>query len=344
MQQLSLFPPLVQFDHGRIQGPLPEDAPVIVSNGVGANSMAMLLLLHRLGITPDAIVTALVGRGRFGNEHRRFYDYLPNLDAWLTAAGFPAPAFVWYQMKRPAKHFAYASLAGNCLANRTLPSISFRRNHSCSLKFKGAEIDRWVTEQYGGQACYRLVGYHAGEKRRGARFCEQTNPKGPRSRDIFVHPLQLLGLDRQACAALIREAGLPMPGKSSCVFCASMQPSEIDELHPEELWLIVILEAHAQINLKKISGLWGHQGRMTDYILRRRLLPPDLVRYVWTKWSARERPPELCGNPEANADEVLFTEVRRWTALSHPELLGTEVEEAVGKRQSAAIHSLEISR
>jgi hypothetical protein len=35
-------------------------------------------------ITPSALVTALVGRGRFGNEHRRFYDYLPILDAWLA--------------------------------------------------------------------------------------------------------------------------------------------------------------------------------------------------------------------------------------------------------------------
>jgi hypothetical protein len=320
MQQLSLFPPLVQFDHGRIQGPLLEDAPVIVSNGVGVNSVAMLVLLRRLGIRPNAIVTALVGRGRFGNEHRRFYDYLPILDKWLAAAGFPAPAFVWYEMKRPAKHFAYASLAGNCLANRTLPSISFRRNHSCSLKYKGAEIDRCVTEQYGDRACYRLVGYDAGENRRGVRFCEQTNPKGPRARDLFVHPLQLMGLDRQACVELIRAAGLPLPGKSSCVFCASMQPEEIEELEPEELWLIVILEAHAQINLKKINGLWGHQGRMTDYILRRRLLPPDLVRAVWFKWLARERPPELRDNPEANADEVLVAEVERLATLSHPDL------------------------
>jgi hypothetical protein len=152
------------------------------------------------------------------------------------------------------------------------------------------------------------------------RFCEQTNSTGPRSSDLFVHPLQLLGLDRQACVELIQAAGLPMAGKSSCVFCASMQPEEIEELEPEELWLIVILEAHAQINLKKISGLWGHQGRMTDYILKRRLLPPDLVRYVWTKWSARERPPELRHDPEAVADEVLFAEVERWAALSHPDL------------------------
>jgi hypothetical protein len=115
MQQLSLFPPLVQLNHGRIQGPLPEDAPVVVSNGVGANSVAMLLLLHRLGITPSAVVSAVVGRGRFGNEHRRFYDYLPILDEWLAAAGFRAPAFVWHEMKRKAKHYAYGSLAGGLL-------------------------------------------------------------------------------------------------------------------------------------------------------------------------------------------------------------------------------------
>jgi hypothetical protein len=88
------------------------------------------------------------------------------------------------------------------------------------------------------------------------------------------------------------------------------------------LWLIVILEAHAQINLKKISGLWGHQERMTDYILRRRLLPPDLMRAVWVKWSARERPPELRHDPEAVADEVLFAEVGRLAALSHPDWFG----------------------
>jgi hypothetical protein len=343
MSQLPLLP-AARLADGRISGPLPPNAPIIVSNGVGVNSIAMLVLLHRLGITPDAVVTALVGRGWFGNEHRRFYDYLPTLEAWLAKAGFPAPTFVWYEMRRQAKYFAYRSLAGNCLANRTLPSISFRRNHSCSLKFKGAEIDRWVTAQYGDQACYRLVGYDAGETGRANRFSEKTDPKRPRGQDVFLHPLQLLGLDRPACAELIAAAGLPAPGKSSCVFCASMRPSEVGDLHPEELWLIVILEAHAQINLKKINGLWGHQERMTDYTLRHRLLPPHLVRAAWVKWSARERPPELRDNPEVNADEVLFTEVRRLTALSHPELLGLETEETAGIRQSSAIHSLEVSR
>ncbi|MFZ1398223.1 MAG: hypothetical protein WAS33_15065, partial [Candidatus Promineifilaceae bacterium] len=198
---------------------------------------------------------------------------------------------------------------------RTLPSISFRRNHSCSLKFKGAEIDRWVTQRYGERPCYRLVGYDLTEQYRAARFSTKTKPQGPRSRDVFLYPLQLLGLDRPGCEAVIAEAGLPSPGLSACVFCAAMRPEEIDELDTESLWLIVILEAHAQINLKKIRGLWGHGERMTEYIRRRGLLPAPLLEAVWAKWVAEERPLELRDKPTAVADEVLFAETRRLAAL-----------------------------
>jgi hypothetical protein len=275
----------------------------------------MLVELRRLNIVPDAIITALVGRAEYGNEHRRFYGYLPILQGWLAAAGFPSISYVWYEMQRPPQHFAYWSLAGNCLANRTLPSISFRRNHSCSLKFKGAEIDRWVTAQYGKRPCYRLVGYDLSEGHRVARFSTKAKHNGPRACDLYVYPLQLLGLDRANCEAVIAAAGLPSPGLSACVFCAAMHPEEIDVLHPEELWLIVILEAHAQINLKQIRGLWGHGERMTEYISRRGLLPTALIAEAWAKWAAAERPPELRDNPEAVADVVLFNEVQRLTAL-----------------------------
>ena len=315
MRQLSLLPQETWLQNGRFTTPLPANAPIIVSNGVGVDSVALLVELHRLNVVPDAIVTALVGRGRYGNEHRRFYNYLPILEAWLAGVGFPPIQYVWYEMKRPAKHFPYWSLAGNCLANRTLPSISFRRHHSCSLKYKGAEIDRWVTGHYENQPCYRLVGYDFSEQYRAARFSTKTKPRGPRVRDYFLYPLQLLGLNRQGCEAVIAAAGLPSPGLSSCVFCAAMQPEEIDELDIEALWLIVILEAHAQINLKKIRGLWGHGERMSEYIRRRGLLPTALLDEVWARWVAEKRPSELDNHPDVNADEVLFAEVQHLVAL-----------------------------
>lgn len=314
MRQLPLFPPAITLSDGRIVGPLPADAPIIVSNGVGIDSVALLIELHSLNIRPSAIVTSLVGRDEYGNEHRRFYQYLPVLEQWLAKVGFPPITYVWYEMKRQAKHFPYSSLAGNCLANRTLPSISFRRHHSCSLKFKGEQIDHWVTAQYGDQPCYRLIGYDLGEERRSNRFSAQPPQSGPRSQDIYVHPLQLLGLNRADCAQIIAAAGLPSPGLSSCVFCASMRPEEVDKLNPDELWLIVILEAHAQVNLQTIRGLWGHGERMTEYIIRRGLLPQPLVDEVWQKWSVLKRPTEM--REGHSADEVLFAEVRRLTALS----------------------------
>lgn len=313
MRQLPLFPPTLTLADGRIVGPLPADAPIVVSNGVGIDSVAMLIELHRLNIKPDAIVTALVGRDEYGNEHRRFYQYLPVLDQWLAEVGFPPITYVWYEMKRQAKHFPYSSLAGNCLANRTLPSISFRRHHSCSLKFKGEQIDRWVTEQYGNRPCYRLVGYDLDEEHRAARFAAQAPGTGPRSKDVYVHPLQLLAHSRADCEQIIAAAGLPSPGLSSCVFCASMRPEEVDELNRDELWLIVILEAHAQVNLRTIRGLWGHGERMTEYIVRRGLLPKPLVDEVWRKWAASERPAEMVEG--VSADDVLFTEVRRLICL-----------------------------
>ncbi len=47
MRQLSLFPPEITLQNGRIHGPLPEDTPVILSNGVGVDSVALLIELRR---------------------------------------------------------------------------------------------------------------------------------------------------------------------------------------------------------------------------------------------------------------------------------------------------------
>lgn len=69
MRQLRLFPPEIVLENGRIHGPLPPDAPIIVSNGVGVDSVALLIELRRRAIIPDAILTVLVGRAWYGNEH-----------------------------------------------------------------------------------------------------------------------------------------------------------------------------------------------------------------------------------------------------------------------------------
>ncbi len=52
---------------------------------------------------------------------------------------------------------------------------------------------------------------------------------------------------------------------------------------------------------------------MTEYIIRRGLLPQPLVDEVWQKWSAPERPTEM--REGHSADEVLFAEVGRLVCL-----------------------------
>jgi len=322
--QGTLFPAIVEWSNGRFVSSLSPTAPLVVSLGVGTDSVAMLIEMKRRGVRPDAIVVALVGRDGYGNEHRRFYSYLPVIENWCIENGFPAVTYVSYSLKKKAKHFHYVSLAGACLSNRTLPSLAFRMNHSCSLKFKGSLIDAWVTRTFGATPCLRALGYDAMEVGRANRMTKKTKSKGvrfakpkvsrkhPRANDLYVHPLQLWGITRADCIATISQEGLPQPGKSSCIFCPSLKPHELRELFPDELWRIVIIEAHAQIKLKKIKGLWGHQGSMTDFIRQEGLLPNELIDVVWNKLVADQRPSVMEDNPDATADEVLFNESYYW--------------------------------
>jgi len=64
---------------------------------------------------------------------------------------------------------------------------------------------------------------------------------------------------------------------------------------------------------KGIKGLWTEK-QMTDYIVRRGLLPADVVATTWDKWSAIERPSEF-DDPAAVADEILFNESHRLAEL-----------------------------
>lgn len=314
--------PEMRIEDGRIVGPLPKGSPVIVSFGVGVDSWAMLIEMHRQGLRPDVIGTALVGRDDYGNEHRGFYSYLFLANQWLVQHGFPSITFVSHVLKKKAKHFHYLSLAGACISNRTLPSLAFRQNHSCSLRSKGQQLDAMVTRLYGHTPCYRLVGYDCTEGKRVERFATtqaELSENDPRYNDVYVHPLQIWGMNRADCLATIAAAGLPSPGKSSCIFCPSMRPEEVDQLFVDELWRIVIVEANAQPKLKGsngekgIKGLWTEK-QITDYIVRRGLLPADLVNQTWDKWSSVQRPPEF-DDPNVVADQVLFDESYRLAEL-----------------------------
>lgn len=235
--------------------------PLVVSNGIGVDSVAMLAEMERRGIRPDAILHAQVGdptREDGQVEHPETYAYRPVLDAWLERVGFPAIIDVKYELKRPGKNGHYATIEENCLVNRTLPSLAFGRK-GCSMKWKGAPLDAKARELFadhiarGGKVA-RAVGYDNGacDSRRGG-----VETKGPWA---WIYPLRQWQMDRDACIRAIERAGLPVPHKSACFFCPSTKPAELIQLakrHPNLARRAVELEDRARPNLKKISGLWG---------------------------------------------------------------------------------------
>jgi hypothetical protein len=62
----------------------PLDRPLVVSNGLGVDSMAMLVGMVQRGIRPDLTLTANVGA-----EKQETYDYISTLQDRLASVGFP---------------------------------------------------------------------------------------------------------------------------------------------------------------------------------------------------------------------------------------------------------------
>lgn len=98
--------------------------PIVVAYGAGVDSMAMLIGLRDRRISLDLILFADTG-----SEKPETYAYLPIAQDWLARNGMP-PITV---LKRRSPRAGDASLHGECLRKRVLPSLAYG-GHSCSLK------------------------------------------------------------------------------------------------------------------------------------------------------------------------------------------------------------------
>ena len=82
------------------------------------------------------------------------------------------------------------------------------------------------------------------------------------------YPLMEWGWSRSDCIKAIRDAGLPLPGKSSCFFCPSMKRWEIRTLYhryPDLLRRALAIEDAAMPNLTSVRGL-GRNWAWRDFI------------------------------------------------------------------------------
>lgn len=241
--------------------------PLVVAYGAGVDSTAMLVGMHRLGIRPDLILFADTG-----GEKPETYAYIRSVvQPWLVSVGFPPVITVRYLPVR----VQYMTLEGNCLDNKTLPSLAFGYK-KCSLKWKRQPQDKYCNSWAPARQCWsfggrviKAIGYDAGpaDSRRAHHI-------GDDDKYSYWYPLRDWGWDREQCKRQIAAEGLLVPMKSSCFFCPASKPEEIDWLvqhHPNLAERIVAMEANAAGNNTKIEGLWRtstkkRPGSMTAYI------------------------------------------------------------------------------
>lgn len=281
-------------------------SPLVVAYGLGTDSTAMLIGYYQRGIRPDLILFADVGA-----ERERTYEYLPVINAWLRSIGFPEVTVVRYS-PRDFKHWPhYHTIEENILTNVSLPAIAYG-GHSCSSKWKISAQDKYLDSWKpamdawsSGVLVTRAVGFEdsAHEHKRAKRCATFNVADIEEGKYTVVFPLQEWGWGRERCEREIIAAGLPLPGKSSCYFCTAMKTWEVDELSPNKLMRIVILEArtrqrHLDFAAQKgwprgegvplTEGLWRRAvkgfrgatpkpGSMTEYIRANGLLRPALI-------------------------------------------------------------------
>ena len=117
----------------------------------------------------------------------------------------------------------------------------------------------------GGGRGVKFIGYDAGEPERRERVRERDMTDRKYQKE---YPLMEWGWDRDRCIQAIQEAGLPLPGKSSCFFCPSMKRREIRTLYhqyPELLNRALAIEDRARPNLTTVKGL-GRNWAWRDFL------------------------------------------------------------------------------
>ena len=222
----------------------------IVSYGAGTNSTAMLIEMINRQIPCDLITFADTG-----GERPETYEYMKMFSDWLVAKGFPSITYV--KAETPSKK---DGLEQFCLTHKTLPSIAFGYK-KCSQQFKGEPQDKYIKNHpmvkevwARGEKVNKYIGYDADEPHRANR----TLPEAITSKFNMMYPLVEWNMGRDECIDSIKNAGLPLPGKSACFFCPSSKPREIlllKQTHPDLLKRALAIEENAKESFTSIKGL-----------------------------------------------------------------------------------------
>jgi hypothetical protein len=126
------------------------------------------------------------------------------------------------------------------------------RRH-CTVDYKVRVLDKWNREHGASAANPAIVGL-------GISWDElQRMRKSTDDDRVIIYPLIDLRLTRQDCEAIIRGAGLPQPGKSSCFYCPFKTQAEWQRMRherPDRFAEALAMEAH--MDSKMVAEGQGH--------------------------------------------------------------------------------------
>lgn len=175
-----------------------------LSFGAGVQTTALLVLIATgRWPRPDRILFSDTG-----TEHTETYAYLGEISGpYAREHGLE---IIVLGPDWRTKHY-HADLETYCLEHRMLPGTWVRW---CTDRYKVAPMIRFLKRIMGATSANPVeswIGISADEQRRAKLSSDPL--------EVKRYPLIELGLSRQDCEAIIRDAGLPVPPKSGCWFC-----------------------------------------------------------------------------------------------------------------------------
>ena len=228
--------------------------PMILSYGGGKDSFCMLLLALDCGVHPDAMVFMDVGNPHAHPvsvppedsepaEWPETYDHILNVAAPLAQKhGIP---FHWIIADQPQgklkRRMAKAGIIPEIYAIRPgttgkgklktpamglfdfflrMGMIPSTNKQICTQVAKIDRFNAWLADNYPGDDVDVWIGFNVDEiarKERGKTF--KLEEVGGGARREVKTPLHDAGLSKTDCVEIMKRKRLPVPPKSSCVFC-----------------------------------------------------------------------------------------------------------------------------
>lgn len=199
-----------------------------ISYGGGVQSTALIVLAIQGRIDFEVALFSNVGDD---SEHPASLDYVRNvMKPYADKHGFPVHEL------DPVRRGEKTTLRNEITregSNRVLipvyGDIGAPLSRSCTADFKIKTVGRWLRQNGASKhdPATVAIGISVDEIERAGRGKDE-----PYSRRVY--PLLDLGLNRDRCVTLIRDAGLPVPPKSSCFFCPFHRPIYWGEMRRDE--------------------------------------------------------------------------------------------------------------